>query len=340
MIKKVIVFLVFVMVSVMVSGVVLELTLRALGNSPYRLPTFSFTSEPTWCFGKDSLGIVPIPGTFDVNLNGLLHTVTHGLDSNRITSYDSYLEDDQRPEIYLYGCSYPYGQGVDDQESYPFVLQQKFPAFRVRNYSRPGYGTLQAFLQLNKAFNSGFRPKLVIVNFASFHEERNVLSRSYQYKLHLGCELMNADAEKMIYPMATALKDSFHVSYENVIHKFKPVPFRKTSALMNMIDLKLSAIGTEQLKDMASSKMLLRFINALCKKHQTQLVIADIAYSNGSSIIKEYCQANKMDYVNISPDFLAGGFRNLPYDSHPNARAHKVYAQKMTEYLNGILPAQ
>jgi hypothetical protein len=155
----------------------LELIVRAIGHQPYTLPEFSFTSEPNWCFAKDSLGVVPIPGSYVVNLNGLEHVVTHSLDSNRITSFTE-IEADLRPTVYMYGCSYTYGQGVDDSLTYPFLLQQEYSDYEVLNYSRPGYGTIQALLHLKSTIDKGDVPNLVIVNFASFHEERNVQKAS------------------------------------------------------------------------------------------------------------------------------------------------------------------
>ncbi len=61
------------------------------------------TSEPTWCFGKDSLGVTLMPGKYVVRINkGLKYSSTHSEFGNRITSDNL---SDSLPGIFVYGCS-------------------------------------------------------------------------------------------------------------------------------------------------------------------------------------------------------------------------------------------
>lgn len=310
----------------------LELILRCLGYTPYQLPEFSFTSEPKWCFDKDSLGVVPVPGTYLVNLNGLEHTVTHGADHNRITSFGGGSEASE-PKIFLYGCSYTYGQGVNDKNTYPFLLQQKDTVHRVVNLSRPGYGTIQALIHLKKSIADSASPDIVVINYAGFHEERNVLAKSYMYKLYAGYQLMDAEPESMVYPKTILVNDSLKIECRNIVDAFKPLCFRKQSALINLADKSLAFSEQKELKQLSCTKQIFRQIHALCNEHKIELVIADIESNPDSEIMKNFCESIELDYVDISPDFSAGEYRNLPYDNHPNAKAHEVYAEKLFEYL-------
>ena len=49
--------------------------------------------------------------------------------------------------------------------------------------------------------------------------------------------------------------------------------------------------------------------------------------------MKDFCTRNNIPAVDISIDYTNPGYLNLPYDGHPNAKAHAIYAQKMHEYL-------
>ena len=178
-----------------VSLALLEIGLRLVGFTPYRLPEFSMTSEPDWCFGKDSLGITLKPGEYQVNLNnGLTYNATHTQIGTRTTGRNLA---DSLPKLFVFGCSYTYGQGVSDEHTYPYILQDVLDSISVVNYAHPGYGTLQAVLQLEKSVAKGDVPQTVVLGHAPFHEERNLLSRSYKEKLHMGYKLLDVDEDKL-----------------------------------------------------------------------------------------------------------------------------------------------
>ncbi len=79
--------------------------------------------------------------------------------------------------VLILGCSFTSGYGVRDQETYAALLQQRFPAERVRNFAVSGYGTYQSLLLLKELVEQrGYRPRLVIYPFMGMHPGRNVLT--------------------------------------------------------------------------------------------------------------------------------------------------------------------
>ena len=332
-----------ILISTIGSLLLAECCARWVGLQPYHLPDFHFTSEPNGCFGKDSLGLTLIPGKFVVDVNnGLVHKVTHGRDSFRITSFTEN-SDSLKPSIFMYGCSYTYGQGVDDEKTYPFLVQNKLPSYIVHNYAVPGYGTQQPFLLLKKALASGERPEIVVLNYADFHEERNVLSRSFEYKLYQGFQqvgsILNRDLDStcMIYPRTQLITDSLRFQFVNVLEDFKPFPLREYSSLMNQVDRLISFGNDREELPPKYSKNLIKAIQSLCTEYHITFIVAEVGDMACDKEMADFCEIETIFYVNIAPDFSAGTFRNLPYDYHPNESAHQHYAESLTEFLYGIM---
>lgn len=320
-----------VILVLVVSLALLEIGLRLAGFTPYRLPEFSMTSEPDWCFEKDSLGITLKPGEYQVNLNnGLIYNATHTQIGTRSTGGNLA---DTLPKLFVYGCSYTYGQGVNDEHTYPYVLQTVLDSISVVNYAHPGYGTLQAVLQLEKSVANGNVPQTVVLGHAPFHEERNLLSRSYKEKLYIGYKLLDVDEDKMVYPRFDLNDSESGIKYENVLETYNPFPLRNTFALINLIDGVYTHSHSSTNRFTATNGLISR-LNNVCKEHGIRLIIADVEWGGPSYPVEEFCAENEIEYVNISPNFNEEGYRNLPFDMHPNEKAHKVYAIKLLDYLS------
>ena len=326
----------WLVVSILLLVIGLEAGTRILGFEPYRLPEFYFESNPNPCFGKDSLGVTLIPGQYSVNLNGLVHQVGHSVDCNRVTSFEtSGIEG--RNKVFIYGCSYTYGQGINDQFTYPFLLQKQFQQMEFVNFSRPGYGTLQTLLQLRSSIEQDSKPNVVVVGFADFHEERNVLATSYKYKLYQGYKLMSVSEDIMVYPRLNYTGDSHTVEYENITKSFEPMPLRKYSAFMNMVDLRLAFSALDKLEELKASEVIIQEISSLCISNDIDLIVANLDDASNMSAMRNICKKHEVKYVNVSPDFRQEGYRNLPYDNHPNAEAHKVYTDKLAAFFTSNL---
>ena len=69
---------------------------------------------------------------------------------------------DRKSEFVIFtGCSFVFGEGVNDNQTLPYLYGKQNPAVRCYNYGFPGYGTQQmlAVLQQRGNFTSG-RPVL------------------------------------------------------------------------------------------------------------------------------------------------------------------------------------
>jgi hypothetical protein len=98
----------------------------------------------------------------------VVYTVDHGA---RVTSLEAHAGD---PVVVTTGCSFTFGHGVNDQDSWPWLLQERLPRYRVVNVGAMGYGTDQALLAAQRQVEQfAGHVRAVALGFADFQIERN-----------------------------------------------------------------------------------------------------------------------------------------------------------------------
>ena len=71
------------------------------------------------------------------------------IDSNVINTIDSfsrritYRQNAATKHLIVLGCSYTYGQGLNDRESFPYIISERSHDYQAYNYALPGYGAHQ-----------------------------------------------------------------------------------------------------------------------------------------------------------------------------------------------------
>jgi hypothetical protein len=79
--------------------------------------------------------------------------------------------------VVVIGCSFAEGYGLPDNESFAWLLQQRFPRRPVLNFATPGYGTYQSLQLLDELIGTRkIHPSAVIYGFMPQHAPRNVLT--------------------------------------------------------------------------------------------------------------------------------------------------------------------
>jgi hypothetical protein len=74
--------------------------------------------------------------------NGYAFRVTHLPNTLRVPyplATDAHAR--SKPEIWLFGCSFTHGWSLNDEETYPWVLQERLPMYEVVNYGAWRCGT-------------------------------------------------------------------------------------------------------------------------------------------------------------------------------------------------------
>ncbi len=309
-----------------------EVTFRSLGYSPYKhqLITDIEVNPGDKFFQRDSLlGYKHLVGEYNVTIkNKLAFTTTHGANTLRITSPQTDTIDLTKPEIWIFGCSFTYGWSINDAETYAWRLQSQLPDYRVINWGVGGYGTIHFLYQLENALKSLKKPKLVIVNHADFHFERNVFSYNRQFNTSQYSSL-----GRLNQPYAN-LSDSGGLIPKRSKGEYVPWNLSKISAMVFFTERRYENFldGGLHSESREIARLIFDRIVNLCNDNDVKLLITNVGQNE--KFIKNYSFKNEIPYVDISVNVEDNKYNNQPNDKHPNAEANRVYAEKLYTYLS------
>ncbi|MCA8943294.1 MAG: hypothetical protein KDB80_12095 [Planctomycetes bacterium] len=245
-------------------------------------------------------------------------------DGNRITSPNP-AAFDGKPEIHVYGCSFCFGDGISDEETLPWKLQESFPSYRVRNLAQCGFGTVQGLLQLRRSIELGHPPAVAIFVHNPFHMFRNYgtagwLGRRIEGDHEKALIARIADSGELDLRYAT-LQPSLDADppYDEILQVTLEI-YREIGRICreNEIVPVLAAqtgVGTN-----ANPERRRRIYRAAASDPvavfalRRQFVVVNMALSIHASELDPY-------------------YRVAPNDMHPNGRATSFYADKITEAL-------
>jgi hypothetical protein len=311
-----------------------EIFVRIKGHHPLKRSRPEILVEPGGkYFQKDKdLGYTHLPGVFKITLKKTYSFVTtHRQDTLRITHP---VEQDSvyapKEKIWILGCSVTHGWSVNDNETYSWLLQEKLPQYEVLNFGVSGYGTIHSLIQLQRALKTMPKPKLVILTYASFHDTRNTFSRLRRRIV----------SQWNFLGPVTQPYASLDPKGKLVIHHadrvaYTPWPLASISALVNYLEEKSIAHESVKIPHHAVSKALVKRIGKICKKESISLIVAGIKDNNRKMMknLLNYCSKLGIPNVDISVDLDNKTYNNMPIDAHPNALAHRLYAEKLFSYL-------
>lgn len=311
---------------------IIEVLLRLLGFSPIT-GSQKISWSPKIGYTSDSLGILLKQGKYKIQIDNCLeYTATHNIKGQRITAKKPSILNDK---IFIFGCSFAYGVGVNDEENFPFLLQNLEKKYQVQNFSIPGSATIQAYLQLKQRLELGDLPKIVVLSYATFHEERNKLTRGFESKLFDGIKTYNkTEFSDFKYPKCTIKSDTIDVKFVSIEDDFYPIPLVDNLAIATFVDQTWNKIDHKKTAKFDVSELLFKKIKKLAQKYNFRLVIADVSYNENSKNIEKICLKNNLQYVNISPNYSENNYSLAPCDFHPNQKAHLIYATKLYQFLN------
>lgn len=112
--------------------------------------------------------------------------VTYTLDENGWRTQPEPRGDSHPKPILFLGCSFTFGYGVFDNESFSAVLAaEAWQSYRVRNFAFPGAGTAYSCRALQLALNEGPPPLCVFYGFLDDHVHRNSIRKSHFGRMNM-----------------------------------------------------------------------------------------------------------------------------------------------------------
>jgi lysophospholipase L1-like esterase len=319
----------------------LELVVRAKGVRPWNanaptVPTIEVEPGGKFFRSHPHLGYTHIPGTFSVTLrltnpsavapgdpDHLRFAVTHLPNTLRITRpVDRPAMDSAKPDIWIFGCSFTHGWSVNDNETYPWLLQERMPEYNVVNYGVSGYGTIHSLLQFREALKTR-TPRVAVLAYANFHDERNTFERSRR-KIMVAYNKLGP----VVQPYAR-LDRAGRLEYFLSTVVYPEFPLMRHLALSHFIEMKYDEREPRWLRSHQVSEALITEMAREAKAKGVTFVVANI---NGTTELN-LPAADSIPVVDIALDPTIPENTNLPFDAHPSATAHAKYAARLEAFL-------
>ena len=310
--------------------VVLEVVLRLTKEPPWKPDLAPFRVEPGGRLYEDDpiMGYRLKPGRFTVTMaDGFPVQTTHLSTHERATGRND--QELGRPEIWIFGCSYTYGWSVNDEETFPWLTQQELPSFRVRNFGVPGYGDLQGLLRFREELKKGVNPKMVVLVYAAFHDERNAGLRQWQKSL---IRPRNGDIGPQGQSKAT-LDSEGNLKVSEHPEKLWELPGMRTWSIPHSIEKRWNKIEANAVPAEKISQQIIRNLAREAAKAGAGFLLVGIENDPKTELMISWWEREGGKTADISVNINENGMRNDPHDCHPGPKAHRVFATHLLQAI-------
>jgi hypothetical protein len=308
-----------------------EILLRSMGRRPWTPTQVAIKVEPGGRFftADPTLGYRHLPGTFTVTLpDGFTFKATHLENTLRAThTAGDGAQASPKPEIWVFGCSFTHGWSLNDDQTYPWLLQEALPGMEVVNFGVSGYGTLQSLLQFQQAASARPAPRIAILAYGSFHDARNTFLRNRRKEVapwnHLGT---------LVQPYARVDRQG-RLTYSMAEVEYTEFPLMRTFAFAHAIEQIYDKYEDYLYDSHRVSKALMRRFADVAREHGVRLLVAGISDDASTREMLDFCRTLGISATDVAVDLLSAEFNNMPHDPHPNAAADRHYAQGIEAFL-------
>jgi len=83
------------------------------------------------------------------------------------------------PKIYIFGDSCIFGRGLNDEQTFSYLLQSELPGYEVKLYALDGYSLKEAYLNFKVLEKSITPSDIIVLAYGDFFDRRHVLSPGY-----------------------------------------------------------------------------------------------------------------------------------------------------------------
>lgn len=305
-----------------------EMGLRLMGLRPWSARGPDVTIEPGGRMTQPhpTRGYANRPGAFRVTFGdrGTAHC-THLPDGNRITRPpETYDYPSPGPAIWLFGCSVTYGWGLDDEESFPWQLQERLPEYDVQNFAVFGYGTVHSYLQLREALEERAPPAVVVLGYGAFHAERNTLLRGRRKQI-----ARQASGSPRPQPYARLVTPG-RVEYAVATPTYRPLPLMRYSALAHLLERQLDKLEERAARPELVARAIVSDFAGACRARGVTFVLAAVYPAEDM-----LAHGRRMGFatVDIAIDPTDPAMVGPRATSHPSAAAARLYAERLRAFL-------
>lgn len=195
-------------------------------------PDFPLTIVPGGLLyqADPELGFTHRPGRFELEFPGIPRwTMSHDERGFRRTRR-AQAPLPTGPRLVLCGDSWTHGFGVEDEATFAWQLQARFPLVEVRNCGVDGYNTAQAVLTLESELARSDSPSVAVLGFVGCNADWNVLPRGRRKSL-MRLRALGVEAQ----PYAEPTGDGRWRIAQRAI-RYRGLWGMRRSALVNLVD--------------------------------------------------------------------------------------------------------
>lgn len=254
-------------------------------------------------------------------------------DSSRLTREQDTPLIEGTPKILFIGDSYTFGEGLNDNETLPWHVQEMARNKNVINHSVGGYGTCQTMLRLKQLKESLSKGDMVIYGMSIFHEERNTADPRQDYWLAISSHLHQSG-----YPRCK-LREGQVVQEESRV--WTPLmPFTGRSVISRILTnawLAILATTSQEQQRELTYALIKEMLNiSLSRSAMFMVMLQDLPYDAGLDY-KDFLSKNRIPFLDLTE---VTSIKNLKLpDGHPGSKMTKIWAEKLDTFLSTGAPS-
>ena len=327
--------LALLVVAVVISMLGAEGAMRAAGfvaRTPQVNPFFVPGTETTWSAPDPELGWINKAG-ISRSVEGDRVPMTFWNFGRRATRPDPAPPNGERIPVMIIGGSNAQSYGVRDEDSFAYLLSQRYPSLWIENFGTGGYSTVQALILAQRAlgqFYGEVKPRLILLAFDDAHALRNVADQSWIYAI--------TDSEgRYVAPPHYRLDGD-----RMVFHPFRTIgfwPLERQSAAVTVLHnvwLQSFAYNTAA-QAQPVTRQVVTHLAEFAKQENVPfaaVVLDDRTQMSGAIFAyRDFPHHDCSGLERSAPaEYLLGG-------SHPNAKLHRHFADCIAAWLEkDVLP--
>jgi hypothetical protein len=223
----------------------------------------------------------------------------------------------RRPKLTLYGCSFTFGVGISDDETFAARLQARFPDLRVSNKGISGYSNVQNLLH----FRSDLRARRVnyaVLGFNSKHVLRNLVTHPDRMTPGQLGRWRTTGVEHMPRAQMTRSGDVY-IDY---------VPLDQPALARSDFD---AFLPDDYMIDTLTVELLKHFV-ATGREAGVPVLIALLEQREPEYNARVLSEIPEAVDVSVPSDRKY----TLKSDTHPNAYANRIYAKKLAPHIERL----
>ena len=336
---------------ILVTLILAEVILRLIGLTPYRENKYQLDSQPEFYLQPDCMfGFALREGDFEVTINeGLNFSASHRSGQRVVTALtsppplpgrhdDSSRFQNLQPDIvHVHGCSFTYGQGVPQGQEWPSLLQQKLPSSSIHNYAVPGYGTVQSWMTIKSVLEEEENlPQTIILAYSAYlHDGRNSMTWLQRRQWSAAFQSNHGEADELLrtarFPF---VKDStLQLAHIEASSLYRGWPGSRLSAIIALVENAWLNIDHGNPNHHNLSITLIEDINTLCRMKGVRFVLMGITNEELTENTLKALSEMGIEVCSAGLDLSDPRNNLMPFDGHPSAEAHKLYAQAISMHL-------